>query len=562
MRKLFKLNYLALILTALAILVSCGTVTKMIGNVAGSLLTGSTSDLNKASVSVYFMRNVFPKATGAVETDYFEEAWKDGANMVYVSLLDREGMGMLKVDGQVIIDGEVVPHLKNGFYGKWLEADDISPKKVVIKTSSGQEVSFTVSPPPPIHIRAINGKRENGVVDITKPLHLQLDAIDSKPGEEFSIALLGNVMGLTAFLDYGIFKYKKDITLPAAIWMNSASAIMPREGKNWFRIERYKVDFTDVKGVGATQIVGQALDCVPVTITGELDETIFGTVDNQGIRIDETLTDNDGNMKVSFNKPNAYLGRPMATGKKFALASFTLRATKLKQSRTSTSTSTQYFSTHKITTTTTTTETRTFPTLPDKYWDQLVSNLYHDMERILKKNYNIELIPVKEVLRAPSYAELHPIENKVSVVEVEKSYMGTKNLIPTTLSEIIGDISTTFAADRKDSRLIRELGVDGLIAVTIDLEMPWDSFSLTPRMSIRMSGGPNGYKAGPTIYLQGVISGRGVELEKAKMNAKYVMDVLPKVIRQDALMKAFDFGLKKIKSEEKKKDYNRIWALK
>jgi len=215
-----------------------------------------------------------------------------------------------------------------------------------------------------------------------------------------------------------------------------------------------------------------------------------------------------------------------------------------------------------IKTTTTTTTTKTFPQLPEAYWDALVNNLYADFEKVLMDNYNIELIPIEDVIKAKSYAALEPIKDEVSVVEIEKSYGGTKNLIPTTLSAIVDGISTTFAADRLDSRLIRELGVDGLIAVTLDIEMSWEGYRLSPRMSLRISGGPNGYKVGPTIYAQGLISGPGLELEEANMNSTYLSEVLPNIIRQDELMNALNVALNKLKEAEKEKDYETIWNLK
>ncbi|RMH65597.1 MAG: hypothetical protein D6677_02145 [Calditrichaeota bacterium] len=557
-----SLKRIILFITAVSLLWSCGSIMKQVGNLAGSLLTGTTKDLNEAAISVYFMRNVYPRATGDVATEYFENTWRDGANMVYVNLLSRDGVGMLKVDGQVMIDGEVVPHLKNGFYGKWLDPDDVSPKKVVIRTSTGQEASFTVTPPPPIKIKKVNGTAENPVIDISKPLRLELEADQAGRQTEFSVALLSDVMGIRTFLEYGTFKYKNKMTIPAAMWYNAITPYAPVSGQNWLRVERFDVMPTNVKGVGATQIIGQALDCIPVNVQGAVEETWVGTMDKQGIQVSEKLESNDGWMEVTFNKPNAYYGRPMSSGKKFAMVSFSVRATRLRQQRSSTSTNTSYGPGYKITTTTTTTTTRTFPTLPDAYWENLVNRLYADFEKILMDNYQIELIPVERVKQAPSYQALHPIEDKVSVVEVEKSYKGTKNLIPTTLSEIVKDASSTFAYDRKDSRLIRELGVDGLIAVTIDLEMPWESFSLTPRMSIRISGPPNGYKAGPTIYLQGLVNGSGLPLDEAKMNADYVMDVLPNVIREKELMRALAKGINIIKKEEASRAYDALWALK
>lgn len=200
--------------------------------------------------------------------------------------------------------------------------------------------------------------------------------------------------------------------------------------------------------------------------------------------------------------------------------------------------------------------------MPDEYWQGLVDGLYADFESVLMDNFNMELIPIEDVLKSKSYAKLKSIKDTVTKVEVEKSYKGTKNLIPTRLGEIVSSISTTFAADRVDARLINELGVDGIIAVTLDLTMNKTDRSLKPQMSIRISGAPNGYTYGPSIYLQGTLYGNGTSLKDAAMDAKYMMEVLPNVIRQADLKEALGFGFKEMLAKEKEKPYETLWALK
>ncbi|MCF8259324.1 MAG: hypothetical protein K9J12_01005 [Melioribacteraceae bacterium] len=546
----------------ISMITGCGTVMKMTGDLVGNLLTQSTDDLSTASIQVYFMRNVYPKEVGTVDVDYFEETWRPGDNMVFVSFLKREGAGMYKIDGTVTIDGTVVEHIANGFYGKWLDADDISPKKVSIKTTRGDYAEFTVAPPPPIKIKSVNGSSSNAVINLEEDFTLEMESPNTNEDTEFVVSMVGTAMGVTAFMDYAILKYQDKITVPQAIWTNALTAFAPNEGPNWLKIERFNVVPSNVTGVGAAQIVGQSLDCFPVTIEGEVDETIFGTTSNFGARFQEDIEIDDANFSVDLSKPTAFIGRPISSGKKFGVASFTVRATKLQQSRSKTSSSTTYAGNYKTTTTVTTTTTRTFPTLPDAYWESLVNKLYADFENVLLDNYNIQLIPIEDVVSAPSYKDLEAISDTITVVEVEKSYKNTKNLIPTTFSAILDNISSTFASDRIDSRLINELGVDGLISVTIDLEMPWDSFTLTPRMSLRISGGPNGYKAGPTIYNQGLIVGSGREIDEAKMDAEHIMDILPGVIRQDELMQALDMGMKGLEKEAAAMSYEKIWNLK
>lgn len=564
MKYIFKVKSIFISIFILLFIFGCGAIMQQVGSLTGALLTGKTSNLSETSIQVFFLRNTYPIATQSIDVTYFKDTYRENENIVYIMVTDREGVGFFQIDGTVSIDGTVVQHIANGIYGKWIDKNDTSPKKVTIETVSGQKAEFTVSPPPPIKVVSVNGAKENAEVSIEKKLTLEMEAKDAKDSE-FTVSFLTSVMGINAFVDFGTFKYKDKITIPAAMWTNPLSATSPTSGSNWLKVERFNVTPTKVSGVGASQIVGMSVDCFPVNITGEVEESWIGTLSEQGIQVNDKIITGDDDekwMQYDLNKPNAFLGRPISSGKKFAMVSFSVRATKLQQSRTSVSSSTATYGNMQTTTTVTTTETRTFPTLPDVFWDNLVNSLYADFKTILDKNYNIELIPVEDVLKAPSYKDLEPISDNITTVEVEKSYKNTKNLIPTTLSAIIDAVSTTFASDRIDSRLLNELGVDGIIAVTIDLEMPWESFSLSPRMSIRIAGGPNGYKAGPTIYMQGVINGNGTDLDEAKMNADHIMSVLPNVIRQKDLMNALDVSFQKIKEEEKGKDYEVLWSLK
>ena len=77
--------------------------------------------------------------------------------------------------------------------------------------------------------------------------------------------------------------------------------------------------------------------------------------------------------------------------------------------------------------------------------------------------------------------------------------------------------------------------------------MPWfdDAAELTlqPRMSFRISGGPNGYSFGPTVFAQGVISGMGQPFDEAKINSGAEgLSVLESIGRRQDLVKAFKDG--------------------
>ena len=96
--------------------------------------------------------------------------------------------------------------------------------------------------------------------------------------------------------------------------------------------------------------------------------------------------------------------------------------------------------------------------------------------------------------------------------------------------------------------------------------MPWfdDAAELTlqPRMSFRISGGPNGYSFGPTVFAQGVISGMGQPFDEAKINSGAEgLSVLESIVRRQDLVKAFKDGISEVKAEEAKKGYDKIWKL-
>ncbi|MCB0278958.1 MAG: hypothetical protein KDD94_05625 [Calditrichaeota bacterium] len=533
-----------ILLTISIILAGCA----QIGKLVGGLLTQSTDNLADVSMISQYIGNVYPKEVGTVEMDYFGDIWETGSSFVAVNFLKREGVGMYKIDGLVKVNGQMVEHTANGAYVVKVPKQD--SYSIEVETVTGQKSSFELKPTYPIKIKSINGGSD--IVDMNKDLVLELE---NPPGSEktgIKVSLLADVAGITTWTEIGNYKSMNKLIIPAKTFQNPAMAntiiTSVRTGPSYLNVERFRIGDEKAPNTGASLMLSKSLDTRAVQVS-EPDDTF------NNISVVEEIND----FKVDLSKPNAYMGRPFSTGKTFAISSFAVRATKLTQQRTDVSSSSWTAGGYKYTQTVTTVKTRAFPQLPKERWDYLVNTLYADFERTLKANYNVNLIPVERVTAAKNYAELFPIEDNYSEVEYSGSYKNTKVLLPTSLGEIMQSVSSTFAADRVDSRLIRELGVDGLIAVTIDLEMPWfeeiDDISLTPRMSIRISGGPTGYTYGPTIYAQGVISGPGEEFDGEDLS----FDFLEKTIRKDQLMDAFAKALNQLKKMEADYGYDAIW---
>lgn len=522
----------------------------MVGKMVAGMMTGKTADLKEVSMQIRFIRNLYPPETKTTEVDYLGEAWVAGKNIVGLNNFKRSGIGMYELDAAVTINGKPLPYYTNGAYGDFV--NDLKPYNIEILTTSGQKASFTVKPIEEVKIKSVNnGSNE---INVEEDFTIEFDVDSGTKNKEMKVSLLMDVMGTRSWVEVAHFKEQKSITFPKEVFRH-LPGLEPNFGDTYLLVERYKVEPTVRGVVGAAQVISQSWDCVPIKLTGDIEDKV------NGISAVGDLENDQGKMNYDISKPNAFLGKPFERAKKFALVSLTVRATKLKQSRSKTSSNTAYYGSYKVTTTTTTTTTRKFPKLPEEFWDQLIENIYTDVMGTLRKYHNIELIPMEQVLNAPSYGELEAIDDEVTEVEVSKSYKGTKNLIPTTLGAIISSVSSTFASDRPDARLIEELGVDGLIAVTVDLEMPWESFSLSPRMSIRISGPPHGYMHGPTVFAQGVVSGNGIEFDEAKGEEGLTMDILDKVIRREQLIAALDAGLSELKMKETEYNYNTIWNL-
>ena len=107
-----------------------------------------------------------------------------------------------------------------------------------------------------------------------------------------------------------------------------------------------------------------------------------------------------------------------------------------------------------------------------------------------------------------------------------------------------------------------DVGIDGLISVTLDLDIPTDSEAITlrPMMSIRVTGPPNGYTIGPTVYTEGVVgSDTGVSFSESDLQS---IDALNRIVRKDELMAALTKALDELEAKEQELGYQALWSLK
>lgn len=542
-----------LLLVAPAIIMLCGCAAA--GKLAANMMTQSTSDLSNSAIVAYHTTNLYPATTKTYEATYDAKLWTEGGSQVSLNVFKRSGVGMYKIDGTVKVNDAVVPNAMAGNYTKLLPAADREPQRVAIQTSTGKTAAFTVAPTFPVTIKSINGKADGATVSLNEEMIIELDNPRGSENTMLSVKLIMDVLGVRAFVETLVAKSANRIVVPREAFANAlvtASAggfVSFNKGANTVLVERFAKNLEQVDGVGAIQKVSRAWSSKPVTVSGDAGN-------KTGIKVEGTYGEGADKFTYTASKPAAFTGIPFSKGKNFGLASFSIRGTIFSlTSKSSTSTS------GNVTTTKTTTTTLAFPQLPDSYWNNLLETMYADFMKTLKSEYRIEMVPFERVTQARAYAGLEvPSETNTSV-SVAKSYKGTKNLIPTSASGILGSISSTFPHDRPIDRLLREAGVDGLISVTIDFQISADADGkvvLNPVISYRFDGPVNGYFAS-TIYGYGSIQGQGAPFNKEAVEKD--PNSLTRVLKKDMLMGAFKKMLHDLQAVEDREGYTRIWAV-
>ena len=530
-------------------------VMKSLGKLAGNLLTSTTDDLSTLSMQVIYMQNLYPSETETVETEYFG-FWEPGMDMAGVLFLKKEGVGMSKIDGTVNIDGNLTEHVANGFYGG-IVSQNSGAHTVNVSTVRGDQAELTADPIEPIEIISINGKPRGEVADVNMDEDLVLELNHPEGGTaDFYVAVLGEVMGIRGFNEIGFFKSTTKIIIPKEAFRHTATtAYKFEQGSNYLLVQRTKEKVVNLPALGAAQVVSGAMDWSPINLVG--DQKTFLGIGTDEFNAAYKAKTRDG-FEVNANKPNAFWGPPLSEPKKLAMASFVVRATQLKQQQVKTSTSTS----GNVTTTTTTTTTKTFPEVPEAYWDQLVNEFYKKFEAALLAQMNVQLVPIETTMKASQYQHLFATMDTVSEEIVVKPYKGCKLLLPTTFSETWASRTSTFPSDKPEIKLLEELGVDGIISVTVDCAMSWEDGSLSPRMSFRINGPTNGWKVGPTTYANGLIAGPGQGISETSKSAADITDQLNQIMNVDRVIALFTEAMEGLKADEANKGYEKIWALK
>lgn len=542
-----------------------------IGKLAGNVLTGKTAELEETSIMAGYIAGIYPPEIKTSEIKFFPETIREGDHAVSISFFKIGGAGLFQIEGEVTCNGEPMEYVGLGSYGKHFTTIPKEPQVIRVKTTTGDEASFTLKPIPGVEIVSINGETSLPILDLAEDIDLVYVNPPGSEGTRIRVSLVTDVMGARALNHFASFPVKElgeiKVKIPKEALANPeiAGAVGVgnfNKGENYLVVERELVTTSDKYGpdqnpgtAGASELKTLAYAAMPVIVKGKQEEGILASLRVTGKSEDKTLG-------YEFYKPNANSGIPLSKASKFGLVSFTMTANTFKE-ETSTSSSSWSVGGTSYTRTTVTTTTYKFPELPDASWDYVMDRIYKDVEAFFKSEYSITFVPVENVTSTPDYATLFPAEQENNAEVVRKSYKGTRRSNPKRLAEIFA-ISTNPTADNPQNNMMKAAGeLDGLVSIELNLQVAANekgNIVLIPRLMISVSGRDETNNSKLGRYVDGyVIRTTGEPFNEALLKSS--KEELLRVCSHKQMIEAMKAGIATLRTKEIEMGYDKIWSI-
>ncbi|PWG04604.1 hypothetical protein [Polaribacter aquimarinus] len=537
---------------------------KLISKVTGGLIKAKPkSDLNDVALAVGYASSLIPKS----QLDFATKTpgWETCGDGVSVYFLNKTGIGLTDTDGEVKLNGAKLEKAGMGTYFQGFSADKRGTQIIEVTSSNGDKVLVNIEPAKPLEIISVNGVEKGGdiIIDGTKDVVIELKGGDADPDSELFVEMIISAMSLKVQTHLYPSKAVNRIVIPKESFKNFENSPLPIIKKNTLSVTRVKNEMLYNTAAGVIQKTATFSDFVPFLAKGDIaGGSLIGNSfsKDKNTKASGKFKTVEGEYNVNINKGNPYTHPPMDKMKNVGVSSFVVRGN-LYKGKTTTSTKTTYGFQTKTITTTKTTIKKWFPKLTDDNWQAFVNNLYDQFKNKLI-GMGVNVVSVDDVLKTKAYAGMKPITDTVTATFIEKGAYGTKRLIKTGTIDYLKDIKTTFPADRTNEKIIQELNLDGLIAVTIDLDFDLESEGLNPVVKITAFS-PNVTYRMPGKYFEMNFSTKAKSLKEA---GKYNSSVggpeqaIFKIIKGEEFLNAFQLAIEVLKKGEKENSaYHKIW---
>ncbi len=508
----------------------------------GAVTEGGESDLGNIAISVFYQAHQHPQEIMRYPTA--TPGWETCGDAVYLSMTNREGVGLSQTDGKVMMDGQEIAKAGMGTYYQGFKPEERSEKQIQITSSNGDKIDLNIQPGAPLEILSIDGKAkgEEIMIDGSKDIVIELENGDADPNSALHVQMICKLVGTPITYDIIVTSAKNTIRIPKEAFKNFEGSPSPFEKNNTLIVNRVTETIIEETDAGAIRTISAYMDWTPVTVGGDLAKgsTLtmgFDTTKNTHIRID-MRTQGEYNFVIQKSVP--YTSPPVKQINKVAVASFVVRGN-LQGEKTTTSVGNNMIWTQKI--------TKWFPDLEKGDWQGLVDRLYQTFEEKLKSDMGWEVLPLSQVTSAEAYKHTKSIQDKVTQNYVEVGAGGTQRILTTGSTDIFKDLSITFAGDFVSERLIKELGIDAVIAITFDLNFNFESEGLDPQVAIEFFAPNVSYKTAAK-YFSASASSSALPLAEANKFDGGPANVLYQMLKGDTFMTEFRQALEQLEAKE------------
>jgi hypothetical protein len=482
----------------------------------------STSDLSTCAMQTRYITNLYPRDAKTDEMEIFSKSWTEGGTGITLSCLSRDRVGSQRIDGKVMLDGVEMQLNRHGFYSSAFKGSHAEPKTISIVTSSGQKADIPVQAPQALSLVSVNGVSKAARVDLSQDLALEF--ADFAPYSFARVALIAEGSEGRKFTEIGVFKMDRKLKIPAVAFEhhslgNSAKIL---EGANYVLVEQFEIMPGTVPSVGTAQNLALGWAWMPVTVSGKTSALA-------GIDITGSLSTRAGDLSYAVSKPNASQGKPLSQASKFAVASLSIRG-RLQNN-----------------------EDR-FPQVPIAWWDNELKKFHDALGKMFKSEFGITLVAPDKVLTSSIYNELDAAPDVYTKDTIQRSLRGLRTLSSSRLT------SSTFPADKPDIQLMRDLGVDGLmdIEIEVDLITRAGKKALATSLTFRIIGEPSAYTV-PTLYSQGTVSNAtGIPFTGSEFKSSQSLD---RVLRKSDLLAGLKQALREQEAKARDLGYEALWSL-
>jgi len=328
---------------------------------------------------------------------------------------------------------------------------------------------------------------------------------------------------------------------------------------NTLIVNRVREQIIEGTDAGAIRTLSSYMDWRPVSVGGDLSKGSaltmgFDSTKNTQIDIDMVSS---GTYNFAIKKGGPYTSPPVTYAKKVAIASFVIRGnltdefvkevTVLDSGEFRRGTITNY--------------SFVFPELnTDETWFGLSDLMYQNLADKLKREMNWELVPLRQITTSKAYKHTKSVKNTSSHTFVEVGAGGTKRILTSSGDDFQKDLSISFPADFVSQRLVQELGVDMVLAITIDLSMSAKTSSLDSKAHI-VAFAPNVSYKTAAQYFSMTATTQGVSMSNEDQYIKGMAHVkLYEYIKGEAFEKGFVQAMKALSAKEDDYPvYEKLW---